>query len=146
MLALYHNAASTCSQKVRLVLAEKGLEFESREIDLIGGGQHDPEYVKLNPNHVVPTLIHDDAVLIEFEPPPFTDVQHYRFSSVRSHVGPARPVVLHQRDASQRRVCTEVRSPPAVRARSVDPSGRRRRGLPAEPRRAAQYSRRTVVG
>lgn len=65
MLALYHNAASTCSQKVRLVLSAKGLEFESRVIDLIGGGQHDPEYVKLNPNHVVPTLTHDDAALIE---------------------------------------------------------------------------------
>jgi glutathione S-transferase len=65
MLELYHNAFSTCSQKVRLVLAEKGLEFVSHEIDLIGGGQHDPEYVKLNPNHVVPTLVHDGAVLLE---------------------------------------------------------------------------------
>ena len=65
MLALYHNGLSTCSQKVRLVLAQKGIEFESHEIDLIGGGQHDPEYVKLNPNHVVPTIVHDGAVLIE---------------------------------------------------------------------------------
>jgi glutathione S-transferase len=65
MLALYHNAASTCSQKVRLVLAEKNLDFESRVIDLIAGEQHDPEYVKLNANHVVPTLIHDENTLIE---------------------------------------------------------------------------------
>lgn len=65
MLALYHNAVSTCSQKVRLVLDHKGLPFESREVDLLAGGQHDPEYVKLNPNHVVPTLVHDGAVLIE---------------------------------------------------------------------------------
>jgi glutathione S-transferase len=65
MLALYHNALSTCSQKVRLVLAEKGLDYESREVDLIGGAQHDPEYVKLNPKHVVPTLVHDDRVLLE---------------------------------------------------------------------------------
>lgn len=65
MLALYHNAASTCSQKVRLVLAEKNLAFESRELDLIAGEQHDPEYVKLNPNHVVPTLVHDGNVMIE---------------------------------------------------------------------------------
>ena len=65
MLELYHNAVSTCSQKVRLVLAHKGLEFTSHEIDLLGGGQHAPEYVKLNPNHVVPTLVHDGAVLIE---------------------------------------------------------------------------------
>jgi len=29
MIELYHNAVSTCSQKVRLVLAEKGLDFTS---------------------------------------------------------------------------------------------------------------------
>jgi glutathione S-transferase len=65
MLELYHNAASTCSQKVRLVLAEKALSYESHAVDLIGGAQHDPDYVKLNPNHVVPTLVHDGAVFIE---------------------------------------------------------------------------------
>ena len=32
-LALYHNGLSTCSQKVRLVLAEKGLDFESHVVD-----------------------------------------------------------------------------------------------------------------
>ena len=47
------------------MLDHKGVAFESQEIDLIGGGQHDPEYVKLNPNHVVPTLVDDGAVLIE---------------------------------------------------------------------------------
>ena len=65
MIELYHNAFSTCSQKVRLVLAHKGLDFASHEIDLIGGGQHDSEYIKLNPNHVVPTLVDEGAVLIE---------------------------------------------------------------------------------
>jgi glutathione S-transferase len=65
VLELYHHLISTCSQKVRLVLAEKGLDFESREIDLVAGEQHDPEYVKLNPNHVVPTLIDDGRILIE---------------------------------------------------------------------------------
>lgn len=64
-LALYHNALSSCSQKVRLVLAEKGLDFESRVVDLLSGQQHDPEYVKLNPNHVVPTLVDGPHVLIE---------------------------------------------------------------------------------
>ena len=65
MLSLYHNAVSTCSQKVRLALSEKELDFESHPIDLVKGEQHDSEYVKLNPNHVVPTLIHDGKVLIE---------------------------------------------------------------------------------
>ena len=65
MLELYHNAASTCSQKVRMVLAEKSLDYTSRPVDLIAGEQHAPDYVKLNPNHVVPTLVHDGVVLIE---------------------------------------------------------------------------------
>ncbi len=65
MIELYHNAVSTCSQKVRLVLAEKGLDFTSHEIDLVGGGQHDPDYVKLNPNHVVPTIVDGGRVFIE---------------------------------------------------------------------------------
>ena len=65
MLELYHNALSSCSQKVRIVLGEKGLEWKSHVIDLMGGEQHDPEYVKLNPAHVVPTLVHDGRVLVE---------------------------------------------------------------------------------
>lgn len=65
MLELHHNAASTCSQKVRLVLAEKGLDYESHPVDLLAGEQHAPDYVKLNPNHVVPTLVHDGRVYIE---------------------------------------------------------------------------------
>jgi glutathione S-transferase len=65
MIELYHFGFSTGSQKVRLVLAEKNLDFVSHEIDILNGAQHDPAYVTLNPNHVVPTLVHDGAVLIE---------------------------------------------------------------------------------
>jgi len=64
-LELWHNALSTCSQKVRLVLAEKRLAFTSHEVNLVTGEQHRPEYVKLNKNHVVPTLSHDGRILIE---------------------------------------------------------------------------------
>lgn len=65
MIELYHFAFSTCSQKVRLVLAEKGRDFVSHEVNIIAGEQHDPAYVKLNPGHVVPTLVHDGRVLVE---------------------------------------------------------------------------------
>jgi glutathione S-transferase len=65
VIELYHFAFSTCSQKVRLVIEAKGLDFVSHEVNLITGGQHDPEYVKLNPAHVVPTLVHDGQVLVE---------------------------------------------------------------------------------
>ena len=65
MLVLYHGELSTCAQKVRLVLAEKGLEWESRHLDLRKAEQHRPDYLAINPNGVVPTLIHDGQVVIE---------------------------------------------------------------------------------
>lgn len=64
-MKLYHHPASTCSQKVRLVLAEKGLDYESRIIDLQKGEQFDPAYLSLNPNAVVPTLEDGGEVYIE---------------------------------------------------------------------------------
>lgn len=65
MLALYHGTTSVCSQKVRLVLAETGLDWESHELNLGAGDQFDPAYMKLNPDAVVPTLVHDGKVLRE---------------------------------------------------------------------------------
>jgi glutathione S-transferase len=65
MLELYHNAMSTCSQKVRLCLAEKGLDWTDRHMDLRAGDQHTPEYLALNPKGVVPTLVDDGKVVVE---------------------------------------------------------------------------------
>ncbi len=65
MLTLYVGSTSVCSQKVRLVVAEKGLAWDCRMLDLTAGDQFDPEYMKLNPNAVVPTLVHDGRVVIE---------------------------------------------------------------------------------
>lgn len=64
-LVLYHNDISTCAQKVRLVLAEKGLPYEAHDLDLRAGDQKKPEYLKLNPAGIVPTLVHDGEVLTE---------------------------------------------------------------------------------
>ena len=65
MLALYHNDMSSCAQKVRLMLAEKGLEWESRHLDLRAGEHQQDWYIKLNPRAVVPTLIDGDIVVPE---------------------------------------------------------------------------------
>lgn len=65
MLTLYHGHTSVCSQKVRLVLAEKGLEFDGRLLDLTKGDQFDPDYMKMNPGAVVPTLVDGRRVVIE---------------------------------------------------------------------------------
>ncbi|MFM9971121.1 MAG: glutathione S-transferase family protein [Burkholderiales bacterium] len=65
MLELYHNDMSVCAAKVRLALAEKGLDYTGHHINLREGGQKKQEYVKLNPKGVVPTLIHDGFVVCE---------------------------------------------------------------------------------
>lgn len=65
MLYLYHGTTSVCAIKVRLALDEKGLKWDGEILDLQRGDQHRPEYLKLNPNAVVPTLVHDGRVLIE---------------------------------------------------------------------------------
>ena len=64
MLEHYHNINSVCAQKVRIALAEKGLEVKEHLLTL-RGDQHDPAYRKLNPNGVVPTLVHDGKPIIE---------------------------------------------------------------------------------
>jgi glutathione S-transferase len=64
MLELYHSVNSVCAQKVRIVLAEKNLEYTDHLMTL-RGDQFDAAYMKLNPNAVVPTLVHDGRPVIE---------------------------------------------------------------------------------
>jgi glutathione S-transferase len=65
MLVLYEFGNSVCCQKVRLVLFEKALAWESRQVNLFRSDQYDPEYLKLNPRGLVPTLVHDGRSVIE---------------------------------------------------------------------------------
>jgi len=64
MIELYHSINSVCAQKVRIALAEKGLDCQEHLMAL-QGDQFDPAYLKLNPNAVVPTLVHDGRPVIE---------------------------------------------------------------------------------
>ncbi len=63
-LILYHHNSSVCAAKIRVALAEKALDFESRLLRL-DGDQFRPEYLALNPNAVVPTLVHKGRAVIE---------------------------------------------------------------------------------
>src|SRR5258708_1817921 len=65
MLILYDFGNSVCCQKVRITLVEKGLSWEARRVDLVKTGRDDPDYLKLNPKGVVPTLVHDGTPVIE---------------------------------------------------------------------------------
>lgn len=65
MLKLYHGQNSVCSQKARVALAELDRPYESIILNLGAGDQFKPDYIKLNPNAVVPTIDDDGKVVIE---------------------------------------------------------------------------------
>ena len=65
MLKLYHAPFSPCAQKVRLLIAEKGLEWTSREIDLVAKENLEPWYLEIAPKGLVPVLDHDGVVVSE---------------------------------------------------------------------------------
>jgi glutathione S-transferase len=70
MLELYHGCTSVCAQNA-FDLGGKGSRMESHMLNL-HGDQLDPWYLKLNPNGVVPTLVHDGKVIVES-----TVIMHY---------------------------------------------------------------------
>ena len=64
-LVLYHHDRSTCSQKVRICLAEKGVDWEAHPVDLFNSENLTPAYLAINPNGVVPAFVHDGKPIIE---------------------------------------------------------------------------------
>ena len=62
---LFNAPQSTCSQRVRYLLHAKGIAFEEHKLDLFAGEQLKAEYLAINPNGVVPTLVHDGQAIID---------------------------------------------------------------------------------
>ena len=59
---LYHNPFSLCSKKIRVCLAEYGVDYDSVAIDLIETGSYQNisrEFLKVNPAATVPVLLHN---------------------------------------------------------------------------------------
>ncbi len=82
---LYNAPQSTCSQRARFVLNAKGLSFEEIKLDLFTGDQLKPDYLKINPNGVVPALIHDGRAVLDS-----TVIMEY-LEDVRGDVCPLSP-------------------------------------------------------
>lgn len=72
MIQLFHHPVSTCSQKVRLVLHHKQISWHSRHIELSKGEHLTEEYLRINPNGVVPTIVvngspvFDSSAIVEY--------------------------------------------------------------------------------
>ena len=64
-MKLYTNLFSPNARKVHAVAQELGIELETHTVDLRAGEQRTPEYLALNPNGKVPTLVDGETVLWE---------------------------------------------------------------------------------
>ena len=64
-MKLYYNPLSPNVRRARLTAAVLKLELEEKLVDFSKGEHKSPEYLKLNPNGAVPTLVDDDFVLTE---------------------------------------------------------------------------------
>ena len=65
MLKILGRNNSSNVQKVLWCCEELGVPFERTDIGGQFGGNKEPEYLAMNPNAVVPTIIEDDLILWE---------------------------------------------------------------------------------
>ena len=63
-MKLYDNSTAPSPRRVRIFLAEKGIEIDRVEVDLRNGEHMKPEFQKITPRCVVPVLELDDGSLI----------------------------------------------------------------------------------
>jgi len=68
IFGLYQSSGSPNSRRVRIFLAEKGLEIPLIPVDLGKGEQHSDAYRAINPRRVVPTLVLEDGTAIDEVP------------------------------------------------------------------------------
>jgi glutathione S-transferase len=64
-IKLYHDVPSTNCDRVKIVLAEKGLAWEGIWVKLGKMEQKSPEHLKRNPYGKIPVLVEDGKVLFE---------------------------------------------------------------------------------
>ncbi|MEZ5998722.1 MAG: glutathione S-transferase family protein [Hyphomonas sp.] len=64
-LHLFHAALSSCSQKTRIFLAEKGVSWESHPINIAANENISEYYLGINPRGLVPALVDDGEVHVE---------------------------------------------------------------------------------
>ena len=64
-LHLIHFAGSTCSQKTRIFLNLKGIQWHSHPLNLMAQDNYKPWFLGINPRGLVPVLVHNGAVHIE---------------------------------------------------------------------------------
>ena len=65
MIEILGGPGSTCCCKVHLAALEKGEDVIEREVSVQKHDNLTPEYIKMNRDGMVPTVLHDDMVFVE---------------------------------------------------------------------------------
>jgi glutathione S-transferase len=64
MLTLYDCSTAPSPRRARIFLAEKGLEYDCKQIDLAKGEQMSEDFIAINPRRTVPALVTEDGQVI----------------------------------------------------------------------------------
>lgn len=65
MYTVYGVGISQHSRRVVSLLEEANIDYELKNVDMMGGEHMSPEYLEINPNHQVPTLLGDGIKIHE---------------------------------------------------------------------------------
>lgn len=64
MAMKFYMTPGSCSTGIHILLEEAGLVFEAYLVNLLAGDQFKPEYLAINPNGSVPTLVREDGTTL----------------------------------------------------------------------------------
>jgi len=64
MITLYDCTTAPSPRRTRIFLAEKGIEYECKQVDLTKGEQMSEAFVAINPRRAVPALVTEDGKVI----------------------------------------------------------------------------------
>ena len=64
-LHLFHFSTSNCSMRIRIQLAEKGIDWVDRYVDIRSQKNLTQEYFDIHPQGLVPAIIHDGLIVYE---------------------------------------------------------------------------------
>ena len=64
-VVLYYGSGSPYAWRVQLALEHKAIDYERKVLSFSAGDTRKPEFLRLNPRHRVPVLVHDEFVLYE---------------------------------------------------------------------------------
>ena len=96
-LIVYGSPLSSNAQKVRFLLAELELAYESHDVAMFGIGTRSPEYLAINPFGLLPTLIDNDPPQIRQEEcPPLLSVPAGYYAAIVADVPRRRIIHLDQ--------------------------------------------------